>query len=137
MDGSVLPAGDMGYWWKGDMLAKQSIEENIRKARRAFFLFGSIGVFQGDLSPLSSRSLLETCMMPVLLNGLENWLMTRALVERVDCFQGEMAKSDVTVIIMARNGDLCADMKQHDLPSNYSLTSLYPNSLLHCKILRW
>ena len=41
VDGSVLPAGDMGkclgYWWKGDLLATRAVEENIMKARRAFF----------------------------------------------------------------------------------------------------
>ena len=47
VDGSVMPAGDvgkcLGYWWKGDLSASRSVEENIRKARRAFFHFGSIG----------------------------------------------------------------------------------------------
>ena len=40
VDGSVLPAGDMGkclgYWWKGDLLVTCAVEENIMKARRAF-----------------------------------------------------------------------------------------------------
>ena len=58
VDGSVLPAGVvgkcLGYWWKGDLLATKCVEENILKARRAFFRYGSIGVFQGDISPLSS-----------------------------------------------------------------------------------
>ena len=61
VDGSVLPAGDvgrcLGYWWKSDLLATKSVEENIVKAHRAFFHYGSIGVFQGDISPLSSRSM--------------------------------------------------------------------------------
>ena len=54
------------------MLATRTITENIKKARRAFFAYGSIGAFQGDLSPLSSRSVVETCVMPVLLFGSEN-----------------------------------------------------------------
>ena len=29
---------------------------NVKKSRRAFFHFGSIGVFQGDISAISSRS---------------------------------------------------------------------------------
>ena len=37
VDGSVLPAGDvgkcLGFWWKGDLLATRSIDENIKKAR--------------------------------------------------------------------------------------------------------
>ena len=41
VDGSILPAGDvgkcLGYWWKSDLLATKSVEENIWKAHRAFF----------------------------------------------------------------------------------------------------
>ena len=62
------------------------------KARRAFFLYGNIGVFQGDLSPLSSRSVVELCVMPVLLFGCENWVMTSAMTEELESFQGELAK---------------------------------------------
>ena len=87
VDGSVLPAGEvakcLGYWWNGDLLAKKSVDENIQKARRAFFHYGSIGVFQGDISPLSSRSVLESCVMPVLMYGSENWIMTEVLFERL------------------------------------------------------
>ena len=76
VDGSVLTAGDagkcLGYWWKGDLLVTHAVEENIKKAWRAFFHYGSISVFQGDLSPLSCRSVLEICVMPVLLYGCEN-----------------------------------------------------------------
>ena len=57
VDGSVsLPAGDigrcLGFWWKGNLLATRSVDENIKKARRAFFHYGSIGAF---LSPPSSH----------------------------------------------------------------------------------
>ena len=98
VDGSVLPAGDigkcLGFWWKGDLLASRSVDENIKKARRAFFhyMYGSIGAFQGDLSPLSSRSILDACVMPILLYGCENWLVTHALIEKVESFQAELAK---------------------------------------------
>ena len=54
VNGSVMPAGGvgkcLGYWWKGDLSASRSVEENIQKVRRAFFHYGSIGVFQGDIS---------------------------------------------------------------------------------------
>ncbi len=93
VEGSVLPASGegkcLGFWWKGDLLATSAVEENIRKARRAFFHYGSIGAFQGDLSPLSSRHVLETCVMPVLLYGSENWIMTENLLES---FQAELVK---------------------------------------------
>ena len=96
VEGTVLPAGDvgkcLGYWWKGDLLATKCVEENIKKARRCFFHYGSIGVFQGDICPLSSRSVLETCVMPVLLYGCENWIMTEALWEKLEAFQGELVK---------------------------------------------
>ena len=59
VDGSILPADGVGkcvgYRWTGDLSATRSVEENIQKAHSAFFHFGSIGVFQGDISPLSSR----------------------------------------------------------------------------------
>ncbi len=96
VDGSVLPAGEtgkcLGYWWRGDLLATKSVGENIVKARRTFFHYGSIGVFQGEISPVSSRSILETCVMPILLYGSENWIMTEGLVDRLEAFQGELAK---------------------------------------------
>ena len=63
VNGVVVPARDvgmcLGYWWKGDLPATWSVEENVWKARRTFFHYGSIGAFQGDLSPLSSGSVLE------------------------------------------------------------------------------
>jgi len=46
----------LGYWWRGDLMANRAVEEGIKKARRSFFHYGTIGVFQGDLSPLRSSS---------------------------------------------------------------------------------
>ena len=96
VDGSILPAGDvgkcLGYWWKSDLLATKSVEENILKARRAFFHYGSIGVFQGDISPLSSRSVIECCVMPILMCGSENWILTEVLIDKLEAFQGELVK---------------------------------------------
>ena len=96
VEGSVLPVGDtgrcLGVWWKGDLMATKSIEENIRKARRAFFLLGSLGSFQGDLGPLSSRSVVETCVLPVLMYGCESWILSEGDLKLLEAFQGEMAK---------------------------------------------
>ena len=39
-------------------------------------------VFQGDISPLSSKEVIEACVMPVLLYGSENWVLTDVLMER-------------------------------------------------------
>ena len=88
VDGSVLPAGDAGKC----LSASRSVEENIQKARRAFFHYGSIGVFQGDISPLSSREVIESCVMPVLLYGSENWILTDALIRRLEASQTELVK---------------------------------------------
>ena len=53
VDGTVMPASGvgkcLGYWWKGDLSASWSVGKNIQKARRAFFHYGSIGVFQPAL----------------------------------------------------------------------------------------
>ena len=96
VEGSVMPAGDvgkcLGYWWRGDLSASTSIDQNIRKACRAFFNFGSIGVFQGDVSSLSSRAVLESCVMPILLFGRENWILTETLWQKLEAFQGELVK---------------------------------------------
>ena len=50
VDGSVMPAGDvgkcLGYWWKGDLSASKSVEENIQKARRAFSTSGASELFR-------------------------------------------------------------------------------------------
>ena len=40
----------LGYIiWKGSFFSKPMIKSNISKARKAFFSYGSIGAFQGDL----------------------------------------------------------------------------------------
>ena len=52
-------------------MATHAVDENIKKARRAMFFFGSIGAFQGDRSPLSTRSIIETCVVPVMLYGCD------------------------------------------------------------------
>ena len=75
-----------------DLFASKSIEENIKKARKAFFGYGSIGAFQDDLNPLSSKSIINTCVMPVLLFSSENWILTEALLHKLEAFLGELAK---------------------------------------------
>ena len=96
VEGSEMPVGDvgkcLGYWWKGDLLATRSVDENIKKARRAFFHYGSIGVFQGDICPLSSKSVLECCVIPVLLYGCENWILTEPLCQKLESLQSELVK---------------------------------------------
>ena len=43
----------LGVWWSKDLSSKKSIEENIRKARRAFFALGAVNVFQESCNPLT------------------------------------------------------------------------------------
>ena len=92
VDGSIIPvrpeAKCLGYWWRNDLFASKSVSENIGKARRSFFLYGSIGAFQGDRNPLSTRSIIETCTLPVLLSGCENWILSKKCYEDLESFIG-------------------------------------------------
>ena len=96
MDNTTLPvvatAKCLGYWWGRDLFATKSIEENVKKARQAFFSYGSMGAFQGDLNPLSSKSIIESCVMPNLLFGCENWILSETCLHTLEAFLGELAK---------------------------------------------
>ena len=48
---------------------------------KGFFLLGSLGSFQGDLGPLLGRSVVETCVLPVLVYGCENWILSEGDLE--------------------------------------------------------
>ena len=67
LEGSVLPvetfAKCLGYWWNMDLIATKSVEETTIGSAN---FSGSIAAFQGDLNPLSTKSIIETCVMPVL-----------------------------------------------------------------------
>ena len=56
------------------------------------FTMEALGVFQGDISLLSSRSVLECCVMPILMYGSENWILTEILIDKLETFQGELVK---------------------------------------------
>ena len=77
LDGATLQCKDvakcLGYVWNSTLSSKPMIEHNITKARRYFFAYGSIGAYQGNISPLSCRSVIETCVMPIPLYGCESW----------------------------------------------------------------
>ena len=79
IEGKIVPTSGtakcLGYLWNHDLSAKPSIQYNIMKARKSFFAYGSMSVVQGDLSPLSGRSVVETCILPILLYGAENWCL--------------------------------------------------------------
>ena len=64
------------------------MEENIRRAHKSFH-YGSLGAFQGDLSPLLTRFTIETCVMPILLFGSKNWIVSGGILEQLESFLGE------------------------------------------------
>ena len=82
----------LGYIWRRNLSAGRMINEHIHKARQAFFQFGSISAFQGNLSPINSSSITECCVYPVLLYGMENWILCKESLSKLERFQGEMAK---------------------------------------------
>ena len=47
--------------WNSTLSSKPMIEHNVTKARKSFFAYGSIGVYQGAISPLSCHSPIKTC----------------------------------------------------------------------------
>lgn len=59
VEGVVIPscseARCLEFWWRRDVFATMAVEEEISKARRVFFQFGSVGTFQGVLNPASSK----------------------------------------------------------------------------------
>ena len=74
----------LGYWWKSNLSADKSVEANSEKGRKAFFAAGAIGAYQGSLNPLSSISLFNTCVVPTLLYGSENWILTEQTMARLE-----------------------------------------------------
>ena len=64
----------LGAWWSPNLSCTKWVEENIKKARCACFARGS-GVFHGTLNPLSSKSIVEHCVLPCLLFGAETWIL--------------------------------------------------------------
>ena len=81
----------LGVWWNSSLSAKHSVMENISKARRAFVALGRLGAFQGDLNPLSSCSIFETCIIPALLYyGSETWLLDSSSLKALESFQHEI-----------------------------------------------
>ena len=80
----------LGVWWNSNLSAQTSVSDNINKARKAFFALGRLGAFQGDLNPLSSCSIFETCIIPILLYGSETWLLDSTSLITLESFQHEI-----------------------------------------------
>ena len=62
----------------------------IAKARRCFFAYGAMGAYHGRLNPLSGRAIFETCVLPILLYGCENWFVNDAVLKKLDSFLFEI-----------------------------------------------
>ena len=96
LDGAIIPCNDgakcLGYVWSSTLSSKPMIEHNVTKARKSFFAYDSIGVYQGAISPLSCRSLVETCVMPILLYVCENWPLCYSSLKILNSFLGELCK---------------------------------------------
>ena len=82
----------LGYLWKQNLSSLPMIEDWIQKARKAFFQLGSVYAFQGSLSPVSASAIVQTCVLPILLYGVENWVMSSESTKKLERFQGEVAK---------------------------------------------
>ena len=82
----------LGVQWLCNLSAKESVNANIAKARKAFFALGSTRAFHGDLNPLSSSNILETCVLSVLLYGCETWLLDASCIQALERFQCEIGR---------------------------------------------
>ena len=82
----------LGVIWDNSTSSKACVHERIQKARAAFFANGQLGAFQGLLNPLSSRSIIESCIIPILLYGSENWVLNYSLLEALESFQAELGR---------------------------------------------
>ena len=81
----------LGAWWTSNLSSYKWITVNINKARGAFFSRGS-GTFHSTLNPLSSRSIIECCVLPTLLYVAESWILNTTLLMKLKSFQGEIGK---------------------------------------------
>ena len=82
----------LGLWWCSNSSSRKSVEERFCKARRAFFANVDLSAFHGLLNPLSSRSLVESCVMQVLLFGAEAWCCNASLLSKLESFQSKIGR---------------------------------------------
>ena len=118
----------LGYRWKGNLSSLSMIQERIQKSRRAFFEFGSVFAFQGNLSPLSSSSIYQLCVLPILLYGVENWIISFESLQRLESFQGEVAKRILKLPRWYSNTPACVAL---DMESMHSVCTVRKLRFLH------
>ena len=64
----------LGYQWRQDLPSTPMVQDRIQRARKAFFQFGSAFAFQSKPSPISSSSIVETCVLPIVYFLIPNVL---------------------------------------------------------------
>ena len=82
----------LGFWWSWDLSANISVGQAINSACRAFFAYGVKGSFHGQVNPVTGRVILETCSLPILLYGSQNWFITESLLGKLEAFQNEIGQ---------------------------------------------
>ena len=91
----------LSVWWDTTSLSsRMSVNERIQKA---FFAHGQLGAFHGLLNPLSSRSIIESCILPVLLYGSEKWVLNSSLLNLLESFQAGLGRHILKLLKFASN----------------------------------
>ena len=75
-----------------DDLSSYAIQIHVQKAGKAYIQCGNIYTFQGKLSPIACCSIVETCVLPILLYIVENWVLSSESIQVIDSFHGEIAE---------------------------------------------
>ena len=90
---SILPqAKYLRYIWDRSLSAKSAVKDNISRARKLFFALGSTGCYLGRSNVLTAKAIVETCMLPTLLYGAENWILNDESLRLLESFQAEIGR---------------------------------------------
>ena len=63
-----------------------------QQARPQFFALGTLGGFLGHLNPLSAGEVFQTCVIPALFYGAENWILDDRCLNLLESFQAETSR---------------------------------------------
>ena len=89
----IIPkAKCLRYLWNKSLSGRPAVEHNITKARRQLFGLGSTGCYLGQSTPLTARTVVETCVLPTLCYGTENWILDDISLDLLNRFQSELGK---------------------------------------------
>ncbi len=76
----------LSAWWTMD-LSPDGLWKTSTKQRVLSLLMVAVHVFHGTLNPLSSRSIVESCVLRILLYGTETWILNTTLLKKLKSFQ--------------------------------------------------